>query len=457
MAKLLKKEKTSVISFISGKGGAGKTALSASAGKVLSNIDSSVLLIDSDLVTHGATFLLGFDENKLGILEIYNMIKNQLSDDEINERYYYDENIDDFLISKSYEENIERYINEYLDDNLENIVYNISLNFDYVQSTSMPSREYSRLVYQKGTDLSMVLKFIVQYFIKSGKYEYILIDSQAGAVETTEIMTKLSTKCVIVMEPDPVATYATENIVSEFKDSLPLDSFYLINKLSVDEASTYRSIEQFVKMLRHLNPVPFDFEVRRAFMLRKIPIEESKPTSFMFGIIRMLKDLLPHKTISLDSYQEYLEDKILKPISDKIYEIETQLDDLIQLEYRMKNKLDGMGNSTIDYIYKWSDTFVMFIAALFLTFYFFDVVVRGESIINLGNEAYYLIVGLLMAIILRTYSKYIKDKIVDNDESLQIKLEIEGIRERRNRLRSEYDSYKNLMITRSTEMMLDNE
>jgi cellulose biosynthesis protein BcsQ len=64
-----------IITFISGKGGVGKTALCSATGKLLSEIGYKVLLIDSDLVTHGMTFLLGFNKESKGILELHSNLR----------------------------------------------------------------------------------------------------------------------------------------------------------------------------------------------------------------------------------------------------------------------------------------------------------------------------------------------------------------------------------------------
>ena len=476
-----------VITFISGKGGVGKTALVAAVGKVLALLGSKVLLIDSDLVTHGLTFLVGFDPGRPGLLEIYLNFKAQLSplkeQMEMAARRYKEtlrtvEGITreadrarvvdratlihrlGFMRDK-YEEATRRYENaaehwrKVLPSGKEEdkTVCRLAEGLHLLQSTSAPSRKHSQLIVENEPSISSFLTEYIQDILKSGEYHFILIDAQAGWGPVTKAVVALSTKVVTVMEPDPVSTYATENVAGELSDVLPRDSFRLVNKLSVEEASAYRAIESFLKILNHLPPIPFDFEVRRAFMTRRIPVDENKPTPFMFGVLRMLKDLLPDMADSLEEYERALENKALAPTKERMTEIEHQLDSLVSQRVALTKQLEELkeGKPMWTELLRTLSVTALVVATVGTLTY--QLVAPQNWFANLGMlgmgvAAMFLACSFVYETLTRRKTERRRQEMAELEKNLAV------LRETENRMRSEHESYMNLLITRSKELLL---
>ena len=70
-------KKTSVISFLSGKGGSGKTSSSLAISKILADVGFKVLLIDFDFATSGATYFFLPDLNNTdrnGLIDLIRLL-----------------------------------------------------------------------------------------------------------------------------------------------------------------------------------------------------------------------------------------------------------------------------------------------------------------------------------------------------------------------------------------------
>jgi cellulose biosynthesis protein BcsQ len=430
---------TIILSLISGKGGVGKTSLIVSMGKVLALMGYKVLLVDSDLITHGMTFLLGFDSKTAGLLECYN-----------NYKKYAWENY------KDQEEKAAKIVDEFVEKFERGWTCKIGENLHFMQSTSIPSRKYSQQVSSESDVIAMFLERFLNWFRKSKEYDFILIDTQAGSVDTTRTTVSVSDKVVTVMEPDPVATYATENVIGELGDVLPRDSFYVINKLSVEEASAYEALENFLKILRHLPPVPFDFEVRRAFMVRQIPVDEKKPSAFLFGVIRMTRDLLPSVSEDLDRFEKALETKIILPIKEKMIVIEKELESSVSLGVDLKRRLEYLKEKKdartrfFGQFFAFASGIVAFIALLvFLTLYSYSTVQFTQF--TIAMIATICILLFVTGWTYRTRGRYSK---TGEQEAEVLAKQLALLDETQHRMRNEYEAYRNLLITRSKELTL---
>lgn len=418
-----KRRKTKVISFISGKGGVGKTALTVAVGKLLSLLEYKVLLIDSDLTTHGMTFLLGFNEKFYGVLELYNEFRNIF-----------------LKVSKKEIENLP-----------ERFICRLSSNLDYIQSTSRPALRYSEQVFSESIKINEVLKGLLDYVVRTGEYDFVIIDSQAGSVPTTFSAVSASSKVVIVMEPDPVSTYASQNVAGELGGHLPRDSFFVINKLSVQEASGYVAIEKFLRILRHLSPIPFDFEVRRCFMIRQIPIDKNKPSAFMFGIMRMVKDLLPETDEKLSKLEEEIRKIALAPTERRLNELEMKIQNFAELKASLSDELHLLRSKRERYLSIKNISQMMFLLAslilIVMSFY-------GELFSIMFTPALVVVAVTLCYVgVLWLYSERKRTPI--EEESREIQKRIAVTEEKIDSLRRESDANRNLLVARSMELMLE--
>ena len=298
----------------------------------------------------------------------------------------------------------------------------------------------------------------MRYYSKLGKYDFILVDSQAGSVPSTFANVVHSTKTVTVMEPDPVSTYATKNLVGELGDVLPRESYYVINKLSVEEASAYVAIERFLKILDHLPPVPFDFEVRRAFMVRQIPIDKNKPSPFMFGAIRLVRDLLPQVSDRLDKLEKEMEAIALQPTRLRIEEIEKKLDFLAEEEVEIKHRVYELELKKKRPTQLIRRAIILMLPIIMIAYISFTFGILGLEL-SLDNAL--TLTAMLFAFFFITYLTWLffQERISEktSDELRELEKELAILQEKRDRLRSEYESYRALLITRSKELLLKSE
>ncbi|MCI0495862.1 hypothetical protein L0Z72_12730, partial [candidate division KSB1 bacterium] len=103
-------------------------------------------------------------------------------------------------------------------------------------------------------------------------YDYLIIDNQAGFTHTSSLATRISTKAIIVSEPDSISNDFSDNLLALLGKNLPNFRRYLMNKVEIKNANDYkRKIDAFHGSNR-LYPLPFDFNLRNEFGERKIPV-----------------------------------------------------------------------------------------------------------------------------------------------------------------------------------------
>jgi cellulose biosynthesis protein BcsQ len=282
-----------VIALISGKGGVGKTAIAGSMASLIGQLGHKVLLVDADIATHGMSYFFIDQVQKATTLGA--------------------------LIP--------------LDAGgpLESHLVHIEDNFDFVPS---------KVEFQRGERLLRTAEEITQSqetiseclmeVISDAQslYDFIIVDCQAGAVASTYAVIHRADRLVSVLEADPVGVWASRSLDRAFGDVFPEFTFYLVNKLFSEEVSQYNALTDYLRIFAHLPPLPFDFEVRRAFARRVLPTDSQKPSAFTFGLIRTMRDLLPALEIPLDDFERGLRGKIFGPVQEQVEELDSRILDL---------------------------------------------------------------------------------------------------------------------------------
>ncbi len=191
-----------LISFLSGKGGAGKTSVSLGIAKILSALEYKVLFVDLDLQTHGASYFF-IDvcdaQNKRGLLELLQDVK---------------------------EKNLIRHITD-----ITGITVKISENLDFIPSKSI----FKEKTWELSQDVPAVRTFIETFIrhFEHSDYDFILFDTQAGPTASTTVACLHSQKAVIVSEPDPISMATSRSLDYEIHEVLPQFTRFLINKLKL--------------------------------------------------------------------------------------------------------------------------------------------------------------------------------------------------------------------------------
>jgi cellulose biosynthesis protein BcsQ len=214
---------------------------------------------------------------------------------------------------------------------LESRLVHIGNNFDIVPSKvefqrgERLLRTAEEITWTQETSSRHLLEVIDE---AQSRYDFIIVDCQAGAVSSTHEVTKKANRVVSVLEADPIGVWASRSLDRAFGDVFPEFTFYLVNKLFLEEVSQYNALTDYLRIFAHLPPLPFDFEVRRAFARRVLPTDSQEPSAFTFGLIRTVRDLLPALEVSLDDLERELRGKIFGPVQERVEELDSRILDL---------------------------------------------------------------------------------------------------------------------------------
>jgi len=302
-----KKKKPEILAFVSGKGGVGKTAITAALGMLLAHIGYRVLLIDSDLFTHGLTFLLGGNIREAGkksggIIERA-FLGKQIAPVKIGERLH------------------------------------------LIPSTTSPGAATSRMIQQRIETVMSAFSMILGDMVKRKEWDFIIIDSQPGPETMPLQNVDLASKTVVVMEGDPVSALAARNLDAEMKRHLGGELYHLVNKLFLFQMESYSAIRDTFRMIAMLPPIPFDIDVVLSFMKRVVPLDLDAGNAFTAAIIDCARDLIPETVERIDRLEESLAARKIKPIEKKIEELRTELTDLEHNKARILANIEATSSS----------------------------------------------------------------------------------------------------------------
>lgn len=403
------------ISFFSGKGGSGKTSVSISICKLLSEIGFKVLLIDFDIVTNGASYFFRpkFTNGKLGLLDVMN-----------NKNLF----------------NI----------NLEKLTVNISNNFDFITSkVNLSKSDNIQIGDISEKALSQVLEYVK---VKSNKnYDFILIDNQAGFSESTLVAGKKSDKAILVSEADLISSEALDNFIARMGTSIPEFKRYLVNKIEIREFEDYKKKTEVFKLFNRLPPLPFDFDVRNSFGQRKIPIETKNPTSFLIAMFRVVQNLFPDKKEQIANFEDEIMTKVFDEYQDKIIILQKKREDLL-IEF--KGSEEGNRYKKLQDSFNRAFTLAVPLTITIFAFYaeYFDLTILKE----LDVSRVILLVSVIVTsfvFMYTTYTSALRRKIDSQERKSAIKES--KFNNELHSIDSELNIYRNLLATRSNELLFD--
>jgi len=241
--------------FISAKGGSGKTVTSSALGTFLAALSFRVLLVDTDAATNGMTLL--YLEQLLGR-------RRQKSAEEPTGAGLFEakEGVTPTLIE----------INENL----------------HLVPASFTMKD------TENTDLTQFEVALRTIFAGVMKYDFILLDAQAGTDSFAKTAAGFAEQCVIVSEYDPVSAQGIERLKVLFSKVMdPSTTWTLFNKVLPEFAT---AIGEGLSIARYLTPVPWDADVVRAFARRDLAINMRMPNPYTLAIAQVAYNLFPDKT-----------------------------------------------------------------------------------------------------------------------------------------------------------------
>ena len=275
-----------VFSFISAKGGTGKTILAASIATLLGGLGKKVLIIDLDAATNGLT-LLYLKE----LSDVKNLQKNDTKE----------------LLG----------IFECYGSKLPSII-NINQGIDIIPSAYVMKQLEELTNRNTASTLSKTLNNYRR------KYDFIFLDSQAGSDIYTKIAIESADENIIVSEFDPLSLAGVDRLKRFFPDSLSYDkTWILFNKVLPDIAE---SISDNFYIAKYLSPIPWYAEVIRSIVQRKLAIDTEKGNSYTLALLNTIQSLLGDIIESdINLWKKDKEETLRTPIFDQLNDIRNEL------------------------------------------------------------------------------------------------------------------------------------
>ncbi len=256
------------ISFISGKGGSGKTTLALSMASLLSRCGIKTLLVDCDLSTNGATY---FYEDKLSHKK-----KNILS-------FY------DLLFCDN--------------NNKKTSFVNINSNCDFIPSITQITKEITKTYTHKDDGKSLIHNDIFQ------KYDVVLFDCQAGYTDILKLILPLCDVNLTVMETDAISSAAMRSLYLKIGDIINEKKVYQVfNKASKDEYEIYSKVSGGT-VFTNIETIMFDWKIRKAFSISQIPDLENTSANYGEQVFNVCYTILSDESIreKLKKFKSILE------------------------------------------------------------------------------------------------------------------------------------------------------
>lgn len=243
-----------IITIASGKGGVGKTTLTANLGIALSEIGFKVLLIDADIAMSNLSLLVGLDNPPL--------------------------TLHDVLLGAS---------------SAQDVIYDGPKDVKVIPS-GLSISNYQRVDVER---LISVVKSLITDF------DYILIDAPAGIDKNVISAISASTQVLLITEPTSpsVADVFKVKIVCERLNQRVMG--VVVNKVSDKRGEI--SEKEIMKMLElpSYGKIPYSDDIREAFLLKKIkPTLVHNPSSSAANSFRYIARKISGREVEIKEYKE---------------------------------------------------------------------------------------------------------------------------------------------------------
>ncbi len=228
-----------VVSIVSGKGGSGKSLLTAVLGRALAREGKRVLLVDMDIFVRGLTVLLfsytrpEMESKKITISDALGVYAEK-SEDTGPKNY----TKDNFLIERFFECDVLP------------AVENIAIPLDY-NDRSLSDEKFT----------NQVVKKLIETLVD--EYDYILLDNRAGMDSLIASSCKAANITIAVAEDDDVGRQTNSNLTKFLQAKKDIKVVYSI----INKGRNMHNYDDVKARLRHrheysvLGAIPFDIEV----------------------------------------------------------------------------------------------------------------------------------------------------------------------------------------------------
>ncbi len=290
-----KRNETQVLAIVSGKGGTGKSIITASIGYLLAHCGFKTLIVDLDLFTSGLTFYSLADyprQSSNSLRDIFDIYRETRID---SESLIY--NIDTINIP-----------NPFCEQNLY-LTPAISTGKRNANNLSMIDTKI------KIEELINILQRVIEFVIEQKDFEYVILDTRGGG-DITSIGAALAAGAfIIVTEGDKTSwdvggvlidrIYETNKILESnqgYNNNLISLGFILNKNVLPSEA-----IEAFLRRnwgCPSLTTIPLDREAIRYFQEDTVPVAVDITCDFSRSILPLIRKIFVSKSWSSDSLEK---------------------------------------------------------------------------------------------------------------------------------------------------------
>lgn len=402
-----------VITLLSGKGGSGKTTVAISICKLLSDMGLRTLLIDFDFATDGASYFFK-DRLKPRARALWDIIEEQ----------------------------------GFQNSAPQDLLVNISDNFYFIPSriVNKKGRSYDSVAYNRDFLKETALEPIFSYAVRMN-FDYVFIDCQAGFAISSSAAAQWAEMAVFVTEPDAISSDATDNLLIQMGDSLPETRKYLVNKIDVRDADTYRNMTDVFQTLNRLPPLPFDFAVRNAFGARQLPIDVKKPSALLFALLETVKALFPELRPLIEEYRAEHIDRLFN-------EYQQNIEHLVATREGLEKRLAELKSRKLTFRYRLLNNLLGLAGAL-ASLYALGFVLTDSFKIQIVNMKYLSLATAIsiLGLVLYTsfqFRKQAEESMYDEEKQLYTSKELEQVTR-------DIDKFRSLLWSRSRDYLLDTE
>jgi hypothetical protein len=257
----------------------------------------------------------------------------------------------------------------------------------------------------------------------------------------------MSNMAILVTEADAISSDAADNLLIQMGSSLPENRRYLVNKIDIRDAQTYRNMSNVFQSLNRLPPLPFDFSVRAAFGGRRIPIDLQKPSSLLFALFETVKAAFPELFSVVEEYSKKNVNQLFQEYDDEMRDLLRQRGKLEERQVYVKTRgLQRTSKLTEQFLPVVGTTFLVLIFSLFKPDFLFQ------------NDLIRRLVPIFLAtlVVAGTFYAYL---LLRQERSMKVRFEMEAeqISRELRRINEELDRYRSLLWTTSKDYLVDYE
>ncbi|MEO2068748.1 MAG: MinD/ParA family protein [Desulfurobacteriaceae bacterium] len=253
LVKLVKRKssvssKCKVISFVSGKGGVGKTNIAISLAYILANFFSKkVLLLDADIGLGNIHVLLGLNNSK---------------------------NLKSVFLGKTLQDIVQRTFG-----------FDVILGFSGIETIEeLESTDTSNFVFQLEEILS--------------DYDYVLIDNSAGLNRNTISFSRVASTTYVITAPEPTALTDAYAFIKSLYRIYGYGNFKVVVNMCRSTSEGFEtferlkfSCENFLGISPRLASVlPFSKKVKEAVLRKQIVVKEFPSDPFSVGLKKIAQE-----------------------------------------------------------------------------------------------------------------------------------------------------------------------